>query len=375
MLFLKRLFIGLIILVAIATLAVFIYLRQPQFGAISKGDRLKRIEKSSNFRDGKFRNYVDKPSISEGYSLVNEAWKSLTGSNPDTEPKNPIPSIRTDIKSIPIDSNVLIWFGHSSFYMQIDSVRILVDPVFSGNASPIPGAVIAYPGTDVYSVEDLPDIDYMLLSHDHYDHVDYKTALELQPKVRYVICGLGVGAHYERWGYKSNQILEKDWTEKTEVKPGFIIYAENTHHASGRTFSIDKSLWLSFYIDAPSMNIYYSGDGGYSDRFVGLAEKYPPITWAIMECGQYNKAWQSVHELPEEVAKATNELKAKSMIPVHNSKFTLARHPWYEPLEEITKYSEGQAYRLVTPILGEVVNLNSDQQVFSQWWKSVMVDQ
>ena len=244
-------------------------------------------------------------------------------------------------------------------------------PVFSGMASPFPWGLKSYKGSDVYTVDDMPEIDYMLLSHDHYDHLDYETVKALQHKVKFVICGLGAGAHYERLGYAAQQILEKDWGDKVEVKQGFTIFRETTHHSSGRGFTRDQSLWLSFFIQSPALNIYYSGDGGYSDLFKGIAEKYPAIDWAIMECGQYNKAWQSVHELPEEVALATTELKAKNLLPVHHSKFTLGKHPWNEPLEEITKFSQNKVYRLATPMIGELVNLNDDTQVFTQWWKNI----
>jgi len=360
--------LSLIILIIIAT---YFYMKQPQFGALPEGERLELMKKSKNFRDGTFHNLVEKPTITKGYSMWTEGWNSLTKTYPETEPTTALPSVKTDLKSLPADKNVLVWFGHSSFFLQLDGVKILVDPIFSGRASPTPWGVKAYKGSDIYSADDIPEIDYMLLSHDHYDHLDYETVKALQPKVKFVICGLGAGAHYEKWGYQPKQILEKDWGEAVAVKPDFKIIAENTHHGGGRGFSPDKALWLSFYIQSPKMNIYYSGDGGYSDRFKTVAAKYPPIDWAIMECGQYNKAWQSVHELPEEMALATTELKAKNLLPVHHSKFTLARHPWKEPLEKMTKLSAGKPYRLATPMIGEKVLLDNGSQVFKQWWKDV----
>ncbi|MGU3375732.1 MBL fold metallo-hydrolase [Chryseobacterium sp. M5A1_1a] len=367
----RKIMIVLLCIIVVTTVAVYFYMQQPQFGALPEGKRLELMQQSSHFKDGKFHNLVEKPTISEGYSFLGEIWNSLTATYPNTEPVDSLPSIKTNLKSLPADSNVLVWFGHSSFFLQVDGVKILVDPVFSGKASPTPWGVKAYKGSDIYTVDDMPKIDYMLLSHDHYDHLDYETVKALQPKVKFVICGLGAGAHYEKWGYTSKQILEKEWGEAVVVKQGFNIIAENTHHGSGRGFSPDQALWLSFYIQSPGMNIYYSGDGGYSDRFKTIAAKYPPIDWAIMECGQYNKAWQSVHELPEEVVQASLELKAKRLLPVHHSKFTLARHPWTEPLEEMTRLASGKPYQLATPMIGEKVLLNDSTQVFKQWWKNV----
>ena len=368
---LKRTMIILLSLIAVLAIATYFYMKQPQFGALPQGARLELLKKSPNYKNGKFRNLVEKPTISEGYSISGEIYKTLFKKFPRREPTSAIPSVKTDLKSLPADSNVLIWFGHSSFFLQLDGIKILVDPIFSGIASPLSWGVKAYKGTDIYTVADMPEIDYMLLSHDHYDHLDYQTVKALQPKVKHVVCGLGAGAHYERWGYTTQQIIEKDWDEKVEVKPGFNIFTESTHHDGGRGFTSSQALWLSFYIQSPSLNIYYSGDGGYSDRFSSIAQKHPPIDWAIMECGQYNKAWQSVHELPEEVVKATLELRAKNMLPVHHSKFTLAQHPWDEPLIQISALSQSKPYRLATPMIGEKVMLNNSSQVFKQWWKDV----
>ncbi|WP_347218298.1 MBL fold metallo-hydrolase [Chryseobacterium sp.] len=368
---LKRAAIALLCLCAMIVFIVFLYMKKAQFGALPEGERLELVKKSYHYKDGKFRNLEEKPTITEGYSFLGEIWRSLMKEYPDTEPSKRLPSIKTDLKAINADKDVIVWFGHSSFFLQLDGVKILVDPVFSGKASPLPWGVEAYKGSDIYTVDDMPEIDYMLLSHDHYDHLDYETVKALQSKVKYVICGLGAGAHYERWGYTRRQIIEKDWGDKLEVKPGFVIYAESTHHDGGRGFKSSQALWLSFFIQSPAMNIYYSGDGGYSERFKKIAEKYPAIDWAIMECGQYNKAWQSVHELPEEVALAATELKAKNMLPVHHSKFTLAKHPWYEPLERISELSRSKPYRLATPMIGEMIILNDEKQPFQQWWKNI----
>lgn len=352
-------------------IAAYLYMKQAKFGALPSGERLIRVQRSPHYKDGAFHNLVEKPELAEGYSVPKIIWEALVKKYPETAPAVALPAVKINLKELPADKNVIVWFGHSSFFLQLDGVKFIVDPVFSGNASPLPGGVKAFKGSDVYTVDDLPEIDYFLLSHDHYDHLDYKTVRALQSEVKFVICGLGAGAHLERWGYSAGQILEKDWGDVTAIKPGFNIYAESTHHFSGRGIKRGQSLWLSFYIQSPSLNIYYSGDGGYSDRFKTIAAKYPPIDWAIMECGQYNTAWPHVHAFPAEVALAATELKSKNMLPVHHSKFKLSKHPWYEPLADITRYSEGKNYRLVTPMIGEAVDLDSKSQLFSQWWKNV----
>ncbi len=357
--------------IAVLVIVIYFYMQQPQFGALPSGTRLEMVKKSPYYKEGKFRNFIETPTISKGYNIWGELWKTVFKSHPRREPAGILPTVKTNLKNIPPDSQVLVWFGHSSFFLQLNGIKILVDPVFSGKASPLPWGVKAYKGSNIYTVNDMPDIDYMLLSHDHYDHLDYESVKALQPKVKYVICGWGAGAHYEKWGYSTQQILEKNWGDTIQIHPGFNIFTESTHHDSGRGFKRGPSLWLSFFIQSPVLNIYYSGDGGYTDRFKKIAEKYGSIDWAVMECGQYNKAWQSVHELPEEVALATTELKAKNLLTVHHSKFTLARHAWDEPLIKITALSQLKPYRLATPMIGEPVILTDSTQQFKQWWVNV----
>lgn len=367
----KKVLLVLVILIIVFGTVIFFYMKRAEFGALPTGKRLELVKSSPHYKDGRFRNLVERPTLTKGYNMMGVLYKTLFTEFPNRNPIDSLPSLKTNLKTLNPQKNAYVWFGHSSFFLQLDGVKILVDPVFSGTASPIPGSVKAYKGSDIYTVNDLPNIDYLLLSHDHYDHLDYETVKALQTKVKFVVCGLGNGAHFERWGYTSKQIIEKDWYESVDVKPGFKILTESTHHDSGRGFTSGQALWLSYFIQAPSMNVYYSGDGGRDHRFKTIGSKYGKIDWAIMECGQYNKAWQSVHELPEEVALATKELKAKNLLPIHNSKFTLANHPWKEPLEQISALSKNQSYRLATPMIGELVELDNPKQQFKEWWKNV----
>ncbi|MNQ38345.1 metal-dependent hydrolase [compost metagenome] len=368
---LKKIMITLFLITIILAIATYLYLQQPQFGKAPIGERLTTIEKSSHYKNERFNNLVERPTISEGYSILGEIYKTVFKEYPKREPKDSLPSIKTDLKHIPLDSDALIWFGHSSVFMQLDGKRILVDPVFSGKASPLPWGVRAYKGSDIYTAADLPIVDYLFISHDHYDHLDYETIIALKDKVKHVVCGLGVGAHFEYWGYKPEQIIEKDWNEKIELEKNFTIFTETSHHDSGRGFTRGKTLWMSYLIKTPNFKIYVSGDGGYDNRFKEIGKKFGPIDWAVMECGQYDKAWQSVHNLPEEVMQATLDLGAKNMIPVHHSKFTLGKHSWDDPLKKITMLSKNKPYRLVTPMIGEQVYLDSKTQQFKNWWEGI----
>jgi L-ascorbate metabolism protein UlaG (beta-lactamase superfamily) len=346
-----------------------IYMQQAKFGEAPSGDRLDRIQQSPNFKNGKFQNSTETPTYAEGYSLWGELRKQIFKKYPRRYPADTIPSVKTDLLHIARDTDILVWFGHSSCFIQVDGKRILVDPVFSKNASPIPGTSKPFKGTAIYAVSDLPDIDYLLISHDHYDHLDYETIVALNNKTEKVICGLGVGAHFEHWGYHADKIIEKDWHEKEIVDSGFIIYTEPARHKSGRGFKQNNTLWLSFVLQTPKTKIYISGDSGYGAHFAAIGKQYGPIDLAIIENGQYDSAWHYIHCLPGEVLKAAQDLKAKRLLPVHSSKFVLARHPWDEPLIEITALSKAANLPLVTPLIGEVVYLNNTNQEFKQWWK------
>ncbi|WP_317130433.1 MBL fold metallo-hydrolase [Pedobacter frigidisoli] len=329
------------------------------------------MKKSPNFKDGIFHNLNHTPELTEGYSLLGVIYDKLFGYHPRLSPVDSIPSQKVNLLNLPIDSNVLVWFGHSSYFIQLDGKRILVDPVFSGNASPIPGTVKAFKGTDRYKVEDLPNIDYLIISHDHYDHVDYETLIKLKAKTKKVICGLGVGADFEEWGYKPADILEKDWNETIDLGSGFYIHTTPARHFSGRGFTRNNTLWMSYIFQSPTKKIFIGGDGGYDTHFAEIGKKFGTIDLAILEDGQYDVKWKYIHLLPAQVLMAAKDLNAKRLFPVHSSKFVLANHPWDEPLAKITELNQVQKMPLVTPMIGELVNLKNDKQVFKQWWIGV----
>lgn len=368
---LRNTILSLLVLILLLTVVTFFYLKQPQFGAIPTGERLARIEKSPHYKNGQFHNLIEKPTISEGHSIAGEIYATLFKNNPRTSPVDSIPSVKSNLFNIPLDSNVLVWFGHSSSFIQLDGKRFLIDPVFSERASPLPWGPKAYIGSNIYSAADIPPIDYLIISHDHYDHLDYQTILDLKKKVKHIICGLGVGAHFEYWGYPAEKIIEKDWNEQVEIGTNYTIYTTPTHHESGRGLRSGKSLWMSYIIKSPSMKIYYSGDGGYDNHYAEAYKKYGAMDLAIIENGQYDKAWRSVHNLPEDVLQAVKDLNAKQILPVHSSKFTLGKHPWDEPLIKISELTKANNIRLLTPMIGEVVYLDNQKQAFKEWWRGI----
>ncbi len=350
-----------------------LYMRQAKFGAKPSGARLEAMRQSPNFKDGKAANRSHTPFLTEGYTTAGLAWDYLFKKAERRRPVDSIPSQKTDLLYLPPDEDVLVWFGHSSYFIQIDGKRILVDPVFSGNASPVPRTVRAYDGTDRYTVDDLPPIDYLIISHDHYDHVDYETILKLKPKTGKVICGLGVGAHFELWGYAPDAIIEKDWNVEVALDTGFTVFTKPARHFSGRGFTRNNTLWMSYVLQTPTAKIYIGGDSGYDTHFADIGAEHGPIDLAILDCGQYNVAWRAIHMLPEDVLQAAKDLKAVRLFPVHSSKFTLASHPWDEPLVRLSALAaqDTAAMPLVTPMIGEAVFLKKTGQVFKPWWVGV----
>ncbi|SHI88469.1 MBL fold metallo-hydrolase [Flavobacterium terrae] len=360
-------------LIALIIAFTILFLKQPQFGKEPSDQRLEKIKKSPQFKNGKFENISYTPALTQGHSMLGILYKQLFGNNPNTSPSVKIPSVKTNLKELKPEDEVFVWFGHSSYFFQIEGVRFLIDPVFSGNASPIPGVVSSFDGSNNYQVSDLPDIDYLLITHDHYDHLDYKTIKELKGKVKLIVCGLGVGSHFEYWGFNKHMIVEKDWNETIDLDRGIKLHTTPARHFSGRALKRNNTLWLSFVLETSNQKIFLGGDSGYDSHFKIIGDKFGPFDLVLLENGQYNDAWEAIHLLPNQVLKAATDLRAKQLIPMHSSKFKLAMHPWDEPLEKVSKfYKEGEFnFMLLTPMIGEQVILGIENQVFSEWWKMV----
>lgn len=346
---------------------VFLLLQHPVFGKLPSGERSKRIKLSPNYRNGEFQNLSPTPQLTEGASMPKLMYQMLMGKKPERlEPEGIIPTVKTNLYELSDMS--LVWFGHSSYLFKAAGKTFVVDPVFSGNASPLPGSMKAFKGSDAYSAADLPEIDYLVISHDHYDHLDYPTLKELIPKVKHVICGLGVGAHLEHWGFDAAIITEMDWWGNQALSGTLRITATPARHFSGRSLRPNQTLWCSYVLYAGDFRLFIGGDSGYDAHFREIGEKFGPFDLAILENGQYNVQWKYIHTLPHELADVQHDLRAKAVLPVHSGKFPLARHAWDEPLELAVKYAGARHQRVLTPKIGEIVHLNDTTQQFSKWW-------
>lgn len=355
--------------VAVCLTGIWLYMQQDKFGVSPSKKDKKRYEQFFNYKDGKFQNISPTPMLTPNYSWGKLIKEQLFEKPQEAVPKQTIPSIKTDLKNISLEDDVLVWFGHSSYFFQLDGKTYLVDPVFSGNASPIPGTNKAFDGADIYQAEDLPKINYLIITHDHYDHLDYPTIMNIKEKVDKVICGIGVGNHLKKWGYSPEKIIELNWYESTTENNELSIHCEPARHFSGRSFSRNNTLWASFVIKSQTMSIYIGGDSGYDKHFAEIGNKYSSIDFAILDNGQYNPAWRAVHCFPEDVIQAAKNLKAKRILPAHSSKFKMANHNWFDPLETITRLNQTENLNIVTPKIGEKINLKDSTQSFECWWR------
>lgn len=344
-------------IVVVLFVAGNLFLNQVNFGRLPKGERLERIKRSPNYRDGKFQNLHPTELMTSDKGRWKSMWEFLFSDRTGLYPDKPLPVLRTDLKKLSKDEDLMMWFGHSSYMLQLQGKRILVDPVFC-MASPVSFINKPFKGTDIYKPQDMPDIDYLVITHDHWDHLDYQTVRQLQERVRKVICPLGVGEHFEYWGYEKEKLVEMDWQESVVLDSGFSVYCLPARHFSGRGLTSDRTLWASFLIETSSHKVYVGGDSGFDTHFAEIGRQHPGIDLAILENGQYNEAWKYIHTMPACLGEAARDLKARQVITVHHSKYALARHPWDEPLKNEIHAARETPFNLIVPIIGQVVRID-----------------
>jgi L-ascorbate metabolism protein UlaG (beta-lactamase superfamily) len=332
---------------------------------------VERLQASPQYRDGEFRNEVASPPRLSGFGFILAVIRGRFEPRDRPSPSVPLPSVKTDLAHLPLAQDIVVWLGHSSYFVQIGGKRILVDPVFSNYAAPIPGMVRAFDGTSPYTIEDLPEIDAVLITHDHYDHLDYKTMKGLEPKTRLVIAGLGNGAHLQHWGYPPEKIREMNWHSSVEIAPGLQAHVLPAQHYSGRFMKRNQSLWASYALQTPLRKLYFSGDTGFGPHFADIGKRFDSFDFVALDAGQYNVRWADIHMNPEEASRAAEILNARSLLSGHAGRFSLARHAWDEPFERAVAASKGKRYRLLTPRIGEPVFLADPLQNFAHWWKGL----
>ncbi len=336
------------------------------FGKNPAGKRLERILRAENYRNGAFHNIQHTDVMLKGVSML-KVMKDFINKPKHTVPAKSIPSIKNDLRLLNGDQAQLVWFGHSSYLIRSGGFTILVDPVFSGNASPFSFFAKAFEGSNIYSVDDMPEIDLLLLTHDHYDHLDYATVIKLDKKVKKILTSLGVAQHLEYWNIHPEKITELNWWEDYRISDTVKLTATPARHFSGRGTKRGKTLWSSFVLELNGTKIFAGGDSGYDESFRLIGEKFGPFDLAILENGQYNENWPHIHMMPEEVVLAARDLNASSLLPVHWGKFSLSLHPWNEPAKRVFKAATASGLHIIMPRIGEVVTL-PDNNHWPEWW-------
>lgn len=346
--------LGIVVLFVGAGLAI---LSHPAFGLwrhVSK----ERIQASPNYRDGMFQNQEPTPQFTgDTASTRRTLWRFLTNKDTLRVPQQPIPAIKTDLKNLPTDSDWLVWFGHSSYLFCLDGKRYLVDPVLKPEW-PATLMMKAFPGTDIYRPDDLPDIDVLIITHEHWDHMEYATLRDIRERVQTVICPLGIADYLRYWGYANEQIKEMDWYDQSPITNDQLqITCLPSRHFSNRLLGKrNQTLWASFMIEAGGRKVYIGGDGGYDKRFREIHERFGSIDLAFLENGQYNANWKYIHTTPEDLEKVILDLQAKQVFTVHHDKYSLAMHPWYEPENNARTIAAKHGIRLLDAKIGEKVD-------------------
>lgn len=364
----------LFVVVAIALLAIAGcgVLALPPFGAAPQGERLARIRANPQHRDAGFVNVVPvAPNNARG--ILNLLREQFMGQEQRTPPA-PIPVLAVAPERLaapPAPGLRAFWIGHASVYVELDGARLLIDPIFSEYASPFDVGPRRFHPPPI-ALAELPKIDAVLITHDHYDHLDMRTVQQLARAGARFYVPLGIGAHLERWGVPVDQINELEWWQEASVK-GLRIVCTPSRHYSGRGLT-DKNatLWSSWSVIGPAHRFYVSGDTGYSPHFGQIGQRLGPFDMSFIKIGAYGPGapWLDIHMTPEDAVRAHGELRAKRLFPVHWGTFNLAFHDWDEPVRRTVAAARAQQAELVTPRIGEWVD--AGQPFASQaWWEGV----
>lgn len=371
---LRKVMLILFLLAVLSGLALVIFFNLPGFGRLPRGAALAEVEKSPHYLDGTFHNLVETPMLADRQGFISAMLEYLFTKKERLKPRDPVPTVKTDLKALDPQADLLIWLGHSSFYIQLSGARILIDPVLSDYAAPVSFANRAFSGTNLYTADDFPEIDYLLITHDHWDHLDYPTVMALKPKLKKIITGLGVGAHFQRWGFAPQLVQEADWNSRLDFD-GLTIHLLPARHFSGRSLTRNKSLWAAFALGTDQRRIFFSGDSGYGPHFKQIGADFDGFDLVALDSGQYDQGWPFVHMTPEEAAQAALDLRAKALLPAHIGKFSIANHSWDDPFIRTVAAAENKDYRLLTPLIGQMMSLDesknqNEEESYPRWWES-----
>lgn len=358
--------IGFIIALILISIILFLSL-SPQFGGKATGKSLEKIRNSKNFIKGKFIN-IDDTSTMTGFH-----FKTFVDYFRDDGivPKANIPVEKRKIDSYSAEHGTRItWFGHSALFIEINGKNIFLDPMLSKVPAPHPMlAGKRFSDELPMEIDEIPELDAILISHDHYDHLDYSTIVQLKHKTKMFYVPLGVGAHLRAWGVDEEKIRELDWWEEAKLDEITFVATPSRHFSGRGLFNGNSTLWCSWVIKSDESNLFFSGDTGYHKTFKEIGDKYGPFDLTMLECGQYNESWSNIHMMPEETVQAHIDLKGKALLPIHWAAFKLSVHSWNEPVERAVKQASKSNVKIITPKIGEVIDMGKTE-TFTEWWNN-----
>lgn len=347
--------LSILLLLVVMPAAVLFH---PAFGRRVSAERKARIEASPNYRDGMFQNQLPTPQFTGNTNMLKAMWTMLRRKDSNRVPKEPLPAVKTDLKNLPADRDWFVWFGHSSYLFQLGGKRFLVDPLLKME---FPSSLMLKPfaGTEIYTPEDMPKIDVLIITHEHWDHLDYATLRDLRPKVAHVVCPLGVAEYLEYWKYDPSIITEMDWAEslrtQTAMQTETITCLPSRHFSNRLLRGRNQTLWAAFMVEVGDRKVYIGGDGGYDERFREVHEQFGRIDLAVMENGQYNPNWAYIHMLPKDLELAILDMQPEHVITVHHDKFALSTHAWSEPDSVAHAIAEKNAVKLLDQPIGTII--------------------
>ena len=363
----KRLKRLLLIIVSIVLIFILFMRFYKPFGAPTcKKDWENYSKRSVIFKDGKF-------SYSEDYTIMcnwNDPYKDRKTGKGIT-PKDTIPFEQYKYTEPENDETLITWLGHSSILIQMHGLNILIDPVFEKKASPFsfitPDRIADAP----LDVDDLPEIDLLLLTHDHYDHESYETLTKLDNKVKKYIVPLGMEKDLKKFGINIEKVTNMAWWEELNANGLTIACTPSKHYSLRYLLDKNDTLWCSYVLKDENVTIFDSSDTGYGEHFKEIYEKYGEIDFGLFDGAQYNERWHSIHMFPEESVQAAIDIHSKVSMLQHHCAFILSDHSWDEPIDRFVRRAKEEKIEYVTPILGQTFNLNDYKAYQNEWWKEI----
>lgn len=366
--------ITLAALIATAVIVAILFVNlSPQFGESPSEAQQQQYAQSGHYRDGIFVNAIPTSRDIGFVDMVGVLYEFFFNELPGLEPNAPLAIEKIDSLEIvekPPELKRLTWFGHSACLLEMEGKRIFFDPMLGESPAPHPILGPKRYGNELpIAIKELPPIDAVVLSHDHYDHLDYESIIQLKEKVDRFYVPLGVSAHLVAWGVSPDKVTELNWWEEASVD-GFTFICTPARHFSGRgLFDGFSTLWASWIVKTESSKVYFSGDSGYGPHFKEIGNQYGPFDFVMLECGQYNELWKDIHMMPEQTVQAAIDLDGKLMMPIHWGAFTLAMHTWVDPIERVTVAAHQNGIPITTPRIGEPVILQKEIFPRTAWWK------